>query len=127
MKILKIVLVLIVAAGVAVASWYYRPWSDYSPARMSVLEDPSQIAKSFRSMNDIVPNKVVAKGDQVSDFVEQLEPLMLDFNFNGARKNLDQFLEESGTTGLLVLKNGVVRHEQYLNGGTSLLSIRLFW
>jgi len=118
MKILKIVLVLIVAAGVAVASWYYRPWSDYSPARMSVLEDPSQIAKSFRSMNDIVPNKVVAKGDQVSDFVEQLEPLMLDFNFNGARKNLDQFLEESGTTGLLVLKNGVVRHEQYLNGGT---------
>ena len=117
MKLLKVVLALIIVAAVLAASWYYRPWSDYSPARMAVLEDPSQIANSFRSMSDIVPNKVIAKSGDVSDFVEQLEPLMLGFNFNGVNKSLDQFLDESGTTGLLVIKDGVLRHEQYRNGG----------
>ncbi len=118
MKIIKIALVLTLLVGVALATWYYRPWSDYSPARMAVLEDPSQIAKSFRSMSSIVPNKVVKKPATSSKFVEQLAPLQLDFEFKGTRKSLDQFLDESGTTGLLVLKNGVMRHEQYRNGGS---------
>jgi len=117
-KILKTILILILLAAVAAASWYYRPWSDYSPARMAVLEDPSQIAKSFRTMSSIVPHKRVHKADQASVFIEQLQPLVLEFEFEGLRKSLDQFLDESGTTGLIVLKDGVMRHEQYRNGGS---------
>lgn len=117
MKIIKTLLILIVLVAVGAASWYYRPWSDYSPARMAVLEDPSQIAKSFRSMSSIVPNKLVRKAEKPSDFVEQLQPLELEYEFQGARKSLDQFLDESSTTGLIILKDGVMRHEQYRNGG----------
>ena len=118
MKIIKVVLLLLLLVAIAAASWFYRPWSDYSPARMAVLEDPSQIAKSFTSMSSIVPNKVVRKADQSSDFIEQLQPLELDFEFGGKRKSLSQFLDESSTTGLIVLKDGVMRHEQYRNGGS---------
>ena len=118
MKILKIALILILIAAVSAASWYYRPWSDYSPARMAVLEDPGQLAESFRSMGSIVPNKTVSKADTPSKFIEQLEPLNLEFEFDGVSKNLDQFLDESSTTGLIVLKDGVMRHEQYRNGGS---------
>ncbi|MFT6408542.1 MAG: CubicO group peptidase (beta-lactamase class C family) [Arenicella sp.] len=118
MKIIKIFVILVLLAAVAAASWFYRPWSDYSPARMEVLEDPSQIAKNFRTMSSILPNKVVRKAKSSSDFVEQLQPLELDFEFAGSTKSLDRFLDESSTTGLLVLKDGVIRHEQYRNGGS---------
>ncbi|MFT4635231.1 MAG: CubicO group peptidase (beta-lactamase class C family) [Arenicella sp.] len=118
MKIIKVVLLLLLSVAIAAASWFYRPWSDYSPARMAVLEDPSQISKSFTSMSSIVPNKVVRKADQSSGFIEQLQPLELDFEFGGKRKSLSQFLDESSTTGLIVLKDGVMRHEQYRNGGS---------
>ena len=69
-------------------------------------------------MSSIVPNKVVRKADQSSGFIEQLQPLELDFEFGGKRKSLSQFLDESSTTGLIVLKDGVMRHEQYRNGGS---------
>jgi CubicO group peptidase (beta-lactamase class C family) len=118
MKIIKVLLILIVITAIAAASWYYRPWSDYSPAKMAMLEDPEQIAKSFRSMSSIVPNKVIVKAERASGFVEQLQPLELDFEFNGSEKNLNTFLDESNTTGLIVLKEGVLRHEQYRNGGS---------
>ncbi len=117
MKILKSIVVLVLLLSLAFAGWYYRPWSDFSPARMAVLEDPSQIATSFRTMSDIVPYKTVRKGANTSEFREQLVPLEIDFSFKGQQKSLDQFLQESGTTGLLVLKGGVLRNEQYLNGG----------
>ncbi|MGK0438071.1 MAG: CubicO group peptidase (beta-lactamase class C family) [Paracoccaceae bacterium] len=118
MKIIKVILILIVVTAIAAASWYYRPWSDYSPAKMAMLEDPDQIAKSFRSMSSIVPNKVIVKAERASGFVEQLQPLELDFEFNGSKKNLNTFLDESNTTGLIVLKDRVLRHEQYRNGGS---------
>jgi len=117
MKLLKVIVVLLLLVSLSFASWYYRPWSDYSPARMAVLEDPSQIANSFRTMSEIMPFKTVRKGSEVSEFTEQLAPLDIEFRFKGQQKSLDQFLQESGTTGLLVLKGGVLRHEQYLNGG----------
>ncbi len=118
MKIIKIVVVLILLGVIAAASWYYRPWSEYSPAQMAVLQDPSEIANSFRNMSSILPSKSVPNGNEISEFVEQLQPLALNFSYNGANKSLDQFLDESGTTGLLVLKDGVMRHEQYRNGGS---------
>jgi len=118
MKIIKIVVLLILFGVVAATSWYYRPWSDYSPAQMAVLQDPNEIADSFRNMSSILPNRSVPNGNKISGFVEQLQPLTLNFSYNGTNKSLDQFLDESGTTGLLVLKNGVMRHEQYRNGGS---------
>ncbi|MFQ3243474.1 MAG: CubicO group peptidase (beta-lactamase class C family) [Arenicella sp.] len=118
MKIIKVILILIVVTAIAAASWYYRPWSDYSPEKIAMLEDPDQIAKSFRSMSSIVPNKVIVKAERASGFVEQLQPLELDFEFNGSKKNLNTFLDESNTTGLIVLKDRVLRHEQYRNGGS---------
>lgn len=118
MKIAKVALLAVLIAAVAGLSWYYRPWSDYSPASIAVLEDPQQIAKSFRSMSSIVPNKVVRKANSTSDFVEQLQSLALNFEFKGSKKSLNTFLDESSTTGLIVLKDGVLRHEQYRNGGS---------
>jgi len=75
MKLLKSIAVLVLLVSLAFATWYYRPWSDYSPARMAVLEDPSQIATSFRTMSDIVPHKVVQKGADISEFSERLAPI----------------------------------------------------
>jgi CubicO group peptidase (beta-lactamase class C family) len=70
-------------------------------------------------MSSIVPNKVISKAEGALAFVEQVEPLELDFEFNGTKKSLNTFLDESNTTGLIVLKDGVLRHEQYRNGGSS--------
>jgi len=117
MKLWKIAYVLILLVAVTSASWYYRPWSDYSPSKMAALDDVSQVAKNFRSMGEIIPYRVVRGGENVTEFVEAIKPLELNLNYQGKEKSVKQFLNESGTTGMIVLHKGVLVHEQYLNGG----------
>jgi len=118
MFFLRLVIVVVLLGVLVLGSWYYRPWADYSPSKMAVLEDPDQIAQSFRNMSEIIPYKVIKRGDSVAEFTEATVPLALNFSYNGNQRSIVDFLSESGTTGLLVLHKGILRHEQYLNGGT---------
>lgn len=116
MKLIKIVVLGLILLCIIAASWYFRPWSDYSPHKIAALQDPNKYIENFRSMDRLIPHKVVKKGEVVRQFLERNEPINPAYDFNGEQRRLDQFLDESVTTGLLVVKSGVIRHEQYLRG-----------
>ena len=103
---------------VSVALWYYRPWSDFSPARIANLTEPAQLPHNFRHMDLFFPSRPVSAGTQVRELPRNEQPLALSYTFDGQRKTLGQFLGESTTTGLLVLKDGVIVYEQYFTGAS---------
>lgn len=116
MKIIKLLLVLFLVFLVLAASWYYRPWSPYSPASMSSLSKPERMVENFRNMGDLMPADTIKTGFDIREFSGKSEPLDLSFVYEGNNKSLEAFLADSTTMGLLVLKNGVIRHEQYRLG-----------
>lgn len=116
MKIIKILLIIITLAIIAAASWYFRPWSPYSPSKMSEMAKPEGMVENFRNMSELVPFDTVKAGFDVREFSGKSEPLELSFVFNGNNKTIESFLNDSTTTGLLVIKKGVIRHEQYRLG-----------
>jgi len=116
MKLIKALLVLSLLGAIALASWYFRPWSEYSPHKVAALQDPSKFVSNFRNMGKLLPHKRVAKGQITKALKEQLEAINPSYNFDGRQRLLSEYLDESVTTGLLVLKDGVIRHEQYWRG-----------
>lgn len=113
-RIIQVVIVLLICGGVAAALWYYRPWSKYSPYKISEMQKPENLVTTFRSMSEIFPFRAVGKGASVSEFQENTAPLSINYQWEGKNKSLDQYNNEGVTTGLLVIKDGIIRHENYL-------------
>ena len=47
------------AAALAGAGWYYRPWSEYSPAEIQAAIDPERLPETFRNMGEIFPYRTI--------------------------------------------------------------------
>lgn len=75
--------------------------------------------ENFCRMEDWYPTRNMAPSDTPFQFPEGA-PIALpdEFLFAGEERSTQQFIEDTDTSGLLVLKDGVVRFEQYfLTGG----------
>ncbi len=114
-RIFMIGFLLLLVTGIGAALWYYRPWSKYSPYRIAEMQKPENLVNTFRSMKDYFPFKVIQKSSTVSEFESDIAPLPVTYEWQGKTKTLDQYNKEGVTTGLLVLKNGKIRHEAYLH------------
>ncbi len=113
-RVLQIIFVLAICVGIGGALWYYRPWSKYSPYKIAEMQKPENLVTTFRTMSEIFPFRVVGKGDNVSPFQEDVKPLSVSYEWEGKTKTLEQYHKEGVTTGFMVLKDGVIRHENYL-------------
>lgn len=104
---------ILVAAG-----WYYRPWSEYSPAEIQAATQPDQLAATFRGMDDIFPYRTISATESPIPLTR--DPLNDDvgFAFDGRARTVNDWLADSDATGLMVLHNGIVVHEQYGLGAT---------
>ncbi len=116
MKLIKIILFIVLVFALVVAGWYYRPWSEYSPQKIASLQDPAKYVENFQMMDRLIPYKTVLSGTDTKLFGEQLSPIDPQYVFNGEPRVLSDYLSESVTTGLLVVKDGIIRHEQYYRG-----------
>jgi CubicO group peptidase (beta-lactamase class C family) len=114
-RIALAVLATILIAGIAAAGWYYRPWSDYSPARMAALENPEDFPLTFQRMDEILPHRMIEAG-RPEPLPRALAPLDVSYEWDGQVKELDAFIEEAGVIGLAVLRDGVLVHEDYFHG-----------
>jgi len=72
----------------------------------------------FRQMGERFPSRVVPRGDgPVFAFARAERPLAgVTFVYGGATKSLDAFLDETQTTGLLVVQDDAIVHERYFRG-----------
>ncbi|MCH8489043.1 MAG: beta-lactamase family protein [Oceanicaulis sp.] len=108
-------LALILAAAIAGAAWYYRPWSPYSPASIRAMDDPQAYPQTFQRMDSILPSRPIA-ATAPAPLPRAAAPLELSYDWMGAEKGLDAYLEEAGVIGLTVLRDGVVVAQDFRLG-----------
>ena len=104
--------------AVSAGGWYYRPWSDYSPAEIQAATSVERLAHTFRNMGEVFPYRTIETGNNPIPTPRNVSNESVSFRFNGDDKAVDDWLAESDSTGLMVLRDGVVVHEQYLLDST---------
>ncbi len=82
------------------------------------LFDAGVIDENFRSADGTFPTKVVRRGGPVFDFGRRPVALPETYVFRGKTKNLRDFLERTGTTGMVVIKDDTILFEEYYRGNT---------
>lgn len=115
LRVLKYLALIIFLLCTTIALWYYQPWSDYSPYKITQMRKPENLMQTFRSMYKAFPYRTIKKSTSPSTIPEK--PMLLSFSYlwDGKRKELSTFLEESNTTGLIVMKDGNVVYEKYFH------------
>jgi CubicO group peptidase (beta-lactamase class C family) len=99
----------------AAAGWYYRPWSDYSPARITALDDPAEYPQTFQRMADILPAAPIAATAPAAFPLGEVS-LPQSYLYDGQVRSLDEYFARGDVTGFAVLKDGVLVNEAYFQG-----------
>lgn len=89
-------------------------WLRTSPywAGITLFAEDKRI-ENFRTMERVFPAKTIAASDMVRELPIDLRELPESYIFDGQTRSVSAFLEETVTTGLLVLQDGHIRHESY--------------
>ncbi|MDU6249519.1 MAG: serine hydrolase, partial [Paeniclostridium sordellii] len=74
------------------------------------------LANSFQTMYKIQPSKKISKGSEVFYFKKELQPLPNNFQFKGEKLSTYKFIEETNTTGLIVIHDDKIKYENYFLG-----------
>ncbi len=100
----------------ACAAYFFQPWSAHSPSAMTKLFSPEERVENHRNMKRIFPWRDIAASPAPVTFPKAEKPLLAEFQYDGATKKLDEFLQRTQTTSLLVIKNGTIVNEKYFQG-----------
>jgi CubicO group peptidase (beta-lactamase class C family) len=80
------------------------------------LYDEDKIAHNFLTMYESFNATVILASSEPFSFTEEPKPLPNAFNYENQTMSLTDFLEDTQTMGLLVLKDGVIVNENYWLG-----------
>jgi CubicO group peptidase (beta-lactamase class C family) len=80
------------------------------------LFEPNVIVENFRNMDSMFDYRIVHRGETVFELKDEKRPLPDTYTYEGKVKNTAQFIDETWTTGLIVLKGDTVAFEQYYRG-----------
>lgn len=113
--------VLVLVAIALIGAFVFRQQiSEYRAAfEYAGLFEPDVIDQNFRSLYKKYNSVKVDKSAQASDLPKAERPLPQTYQFKGETRQIADWIERSDTTGLIVLKDGAVVHEQYLRGNTA--------
>ncbi|HPA73355.1 MAG TPA: serine hydrolase domain-containing protein, partial [Spirochaetota bacterium] len=114
-KVLKVAAVILVVL-VACAAIFHKNIRRLHGA--VTLFDADVIDENFRSADRSFPTTIVRRGDTVHEFARRPGALPETYTHKGKVKNLAAFLEKTGTTGLVVIKDGAIVFEKYYRGNT---------
>jgi CubicO group peptidase (beta-lactamase class C family) len=82
------------------------------------LFDADRIVENFRSMDQHFSVKWVERSAKPSNLPVELRPLTAVYPFQGRMRSVQEFLDETWTTGLLVIHDDRIVHESYYRGQT---------
>lgn len=117
MKKLIIGLVAILAVlALSAAGWFYRPWSDYSPAEIQAATQTEHLVETFSNMGEVFPYRAINPSESATYLGRNLQQVSVGYRFGDADRTVDDWMADSDTTGLMVLHNGEVVHETYRLG-----------
>lgn len=123
MKIIKIVSVILLVIAALVGF----NWSKIERLiHVKSLFDADKIVYNFSHMSDILYFSDLPRSGEEHQWVQELSPLPVSYLDRGMLKNTKKMLEELQTTGLVILKDGVIKYEEYFKG-TSQTDKRISW
>ena len=115
MRIIYALAAIVLAAAIAGAGWYYRPWSDYSPAKVRALDVPEDYPTTFQRMDEILPASMVTAGAPTN--LPRADGALPDgFEFNGATVTLADYAARARIIGLTVMRDGAVVDQAFFRG-----------
>lgn len=80
------------------------------------LFSPARISENFRNLDQSFSSKRVSHGSEIFILEEELTNLPEEYNHLGESRRVRDFIESTGTTGLLVSRGNTILYEQYFNG-----------
>ncbi|MDG1663757.1 MAG: serine hydrolase [Pseudomonadales bacterium] len=85
---------------------------------LATLADADKIASNFMSIEKSVPVSRVASSSMPHRFAESSQPIELPVSFVSQQitNDTEEFLQETGSTGMLILRNGQTVYERYWQG-----------
>lgn len=83
------------------------------------LFEPDRIVGNFRSMETMFQTVPVGRAVRAHEFPRAPQELPRSYVYKGETRDLARFLDETWTTGLIVLRDGGIAHEQYFRGHTA--------
>ena len=110
--------VFLVTIALAASAWWFRPWSEYSPAEVYAFSRVEDRAEPFRMMHLIYPYREIAAAPDHAPLPRagrMLDPEAV-LTDAGEPIALDAYAEANNATGLMVLSGGEVVLERYFNG-----------
>ena len=113
MKRSLLTLLTVVLIALAALSWWYRPWTPYSPSVMTRLLHPDYRLQNFRAMEKVFPFRVIPASSKPFSFPRGEASLPEKFIHDGRVVNTGEFMLRTQTTGLMVLYQGTNLFEQY--------------
>lgn len=86
--------------------------------RVINLFNPDIIVQNFRTMGDKFDSRTIHRGGDVFTFKRDIKKLPDGYTFKGKNRRVNSFIEHTGTTGLIVIKDDTILFEQYYRGNT---------
>lgn len=77
--------------------------------------DRSVNSLTFRSMDTLYNTRQVARSGDVSPLVKAEQPMLVSYTYDGKQYTTEDFLDRTYTNALLVMKDGQIVYENYLN------------
>jgi len=99
---------------IAGSGWYYRPWSEYSPAEIQRATQPEHLVETFREMGEVFPYRTIHASSDSVGLPRNVANDVVSFDLEGTVRTVPDWHADANATGLMVLHNGEVVHEENL-------------
>ncbi|MGI9343212.1 MAG: serine hydrolase domain-containing protein [Gammaproteobacteria bacterium] len=83
------------------------------------LFNEDRIAANFRSMDRLFPTRAVRRSFYTHEFPHEPAPLPAEYTYGGQAKSVTAFLEDTWTTGLVVIRDDRIVFEDYYLGNAA--------
>ena len=80
------------------------------------LFDGNRISYNFRNMDKIFDIETIPKKAPVYKYKKQLKDLPESFYYKGQKQKTEKFLQDTDTTGLIIIKDDIILYETYSLG-----------
>ena len=115
-RIIVTAVAFVLGTTLCLAYLFFRPGSEFSPAKMNRIFHPNERIENHRNMDKIFPRRDIAASSNPVAFENAPMELPMAYAFKGEQRKLTDFLAKTSTTSFLVLRKGKLASEQYFNG-----------
>jgi CubicO group peptidase (beta-lactamase class C family) len=118
-RVFATIFAFILGIVLCIAYLFFRPGSDFRPAKMNRIFHPAERIENHRGMDKIFPKRDIAASASPTVFEKNPGELPKTYSYKGEQRKLEEFFAKTSTTSLIVLRRGQLENEQYFTGASA--------